>query len=250
VCPLRELGLIYRRRSQKALRQQDCCKSTTAGGALKFSSADCGRRSLIPQEYSWGSLVISLEGLCKLFTYLAVYPAFIDILRAFGEKTNFEDETYSGFRFQPNTPTGASGTCSHISHKCGPRVLRFWVETSYLVKHVEEHGRKGPSNPWSVRQMGVYHKANPSAGNIFVILNPSKSFLRRLKQAQQGAGLPGPWELHLMILACAMEKWRWYLSDLERECASMVRSSIYLDIYTESLTNLPPENKSSTVQHS
>lgn len=116
------------------------------------------------------------------------------------------------------TPVQAKGT-------------KIWVETSYLIKHVEEHGRKGPSNPWSVRQMGVYHKANPSAGNIFVILNPSKSFLRRLRQAQQGAGLPGPWELHLMILACAMEKWRWYLSDLERECASMVRSSIYLDIY-------------------
>jgi hypothetical protein len=98
--------------------------------------------------------------------------------------------------------------------------------------------------------MGVYHKTNPSAGNIFVILNPSKSFQRRLKQAQQGAGLPGPWELHLMILACAMEKWRWYLSDLERECTSMVRFIDLFGYIPESLTDLPPENKSSTVQHS
>ena len=58
--------------------------------------------SLIPQQYSWGKLVISYEAICMLLTHLKVFPAIIDMLRAFGEKIGHADESYSEFSFQEN----------------------------------------------------------------------------------------------------------------------------------------------------
>ena len=58
--------------------------------------------SFIPQQYSWGRLLISYEATCKLLTYLQVFPAFIDTLRAFGERTGFEEDTHSEIAFEGN----------------------------------------------------------------------------------------------------------------------------------------------------
>ena len=58
--------------------------------------------SFIPQQYSWGRLLISYEATCKLLTYLQVFPAFIDTLRAFGERTGFQEDTHSEIVFQGN----------------------------------------------------------------------------------------------------------------------------------------------------
>lgn len=96
------------------------------------------------------------------------------------------------------------------------------LDVSYLVKHAEEHGRSEQENPWSVRQMGVYHQMNAESGDIFIILNPSKTFQRRLKRMQQGKKPTAFWDLHMMLLTCAMEKWRWCATDAERRYVSMV----------------------------
>lgn len=58
--------------------------------------------SFIPQQYSWGRFLISYEATCKLLTYLQVFPAFINILRAFGERAGFDDESHSEISFQEN----------------------------------------------------------------------------------------------------------------------------------------------------
>ena len=63
--------------------------------------------SFIPQQYSWGRLLISYEATCMLLTYLQVFPAFIDTLRAFGERTGFEEDTHSEIVFQGSE--GSSG---------------------------------------------------------------------------------------------------------------------------------------------
>jgi hypothetical protein len=65
--------------------------------------------SLLPQEYSWGSLVISFEGIRKLLSSLAIHPSFIDVLRTFGEKTNFEDDSCESFHFHHAPVTGSHG---------------------------------------------------------------------------------------------------------------------------------------------
>ena len=65
--------------------------------------------SLLPQQSSWGCLLITLEATCKLLTSLAVHPAFIDVLRAFGQKTDFEDDSVSGFHFQMSADSEGYG---------------------------------------------------------------------------------------------------------------------------------------------
>ena len=96
------------------------------------------------------------------------------------------------------------------------------ADMTYLVKHVEKHGRNELQDPWSVRQMGIYHKSEPDRGDVFVIVNPSIPFQRRLKQIKMGAEPLRAWEPHMAFLSCAMEKWRWYVTDVEREYTCMV----------------------------
>lgn len=97
------------------------------------------------------------------------------------------------------------------------------IETVYLIKHVERHDRQEPENPWSFRQMGVYHKADNKNGDTFLILNPSKSYRRRLKHVSKSSVL-GPWEIHMMLLKSAMQNWRWCITSLEKDYETMVRS--------------------------
>ncbi|MCJ1423434.1 hypothetical protein MMC29_001317 [Sticta canariensis] len=155
--------------------------------------------SFIPQQYSWGRLLISHEATCKLLTYLQVFPAFIDTLRAFGERTGFEEDTHSEIAFQGNESSS---------------------ESVYLIKHAERHGRKELKNPWSIRQMGVYHKVDNKNGDTFLILNPSNSYRRRLKRVPKSSVLE-PWEIHMMLLTSAMQNWRGCITSLERDYETM-----------------------------
>ena len=110
---------------------------------------------------------------------------------------------------------------SYIAHAFVKQTDRR-VETTYLVKHVEEHGRLESKEPWSIRQMGVYHKSDGSSGDVFVIINPSLPFRRRLKYVRENGSRPSIRALHAMILSCAMENWRLYISDLEKRYLQMV----------------------------
>lgn len=69
---------------------------------LDASKSKTWVNSFIPQQYSWGRFLISYEATCKLLTYLQVFPAFINILRAFGERAGFDDESHSEISFQEN----------------------------------------------------------------------------------------------------------------------------------------------------
>lgn len=167
-----------------------------------FSDTSFTRLILIPQQSSWGRLVIDEYSVRKILTCLNVFPPFIDVIRTFGEKTGFEDDSYGGLRFRSDYQNGVQ-------------------EIAYLVKHVEEHGRSELSNPWSIRQMGVYHKKGGPSGDVFIIINPSLPFRQRLKDVKHAQRTPSPGEIHLMIQSCTMEKWRWYISNLEKKYLDM-----------------------------
>ncbi|KAI9709139.1 MAG: hypothetical protein M1820_003586 [Bogoriella megaspora] len=151
------------------------------------------RLILIPQQFSWGHLVIDECSMRKLLTRFDVFPPFIDTMRAFGQRTGYEDESYSNVNF------------------------RSGHEITYLVKHVEKHGREEKEDPWSVRQMGVYHKHEEESGDVIIIVNPSYSFQRRIKKLKQPKKALSLDEIHLAILSCSMENWKWYISDLEKK---------------------------------
>ena len=96
------------------------------------------------------------------------------------------------------------------------------LETLYLIKHVERHGREERDNPWSIRQMGTYHKADKVIGDVFVIFNPSRTFQRRLKVVKTQNILPQVEEIHLALLTSVAANWRWYITDLERTYEAIV----------------------------
>ena len=70
--------------------------------------------------------------------------------------------------------------------------------------------------------MGVYHKKGGPSGDIFIVINASFPFRQRLKAVKHAQRTPSPGEIHLMIQSCTMEKWRWYISDLEKKYLDMV----------------------------
>lgn len=95
------------------------------------------------------------------------------------------------------------------------------AETAYLIKQVERHGRE-EGNPWSIRQMGIYHRSDISSGDVFIIINPTTSLKQRLKQYRQIVSNTSTRALHTIILSCAMENWRFYITDLEKRYLEMV----------------------------
>ena len=49
------------------------------------------------------------ENLRKILSCFEVFPPFIDVLRAFGEKTTFEDDSYGEFCFHADTDSSLHG---------------------------------------------------------------------------------------------------------------------------------------------
>ena len=66
--------------------------------------------SLIPQQTSWGHLVIDESSVRKILSRFNVFPPFVDIIRTFGEKTGFEGESCGGFHFRNDRKAEAFGT--------------------------------------------------------------------------------------------------------------------------------------------
>jgi hypothetical protein len=98
------------------------------------------------------------------------------------------------------------------------------AELCYLVKNVEKHGRTDLDEPWSIRQLGVYHRHDSVEGSdTFIILNPVTSFQKRLKHAQKHCGaVPTPIDIHMLALSHATWQWRWYLAFWESRLNELV----------------------------
>lgn len=196
---------------------------TTRTECIK-TQLNSGVDSFIPQQYSWSRLLISYEAICKLLKYLQVFPAFINILRAFGERAGHEDDSHSEILVQENERSSGKLILILIMLELSSH-WRLWemIETLYLIKHVERHEREEPKNPWSLRQMGVYHRTDNETGDTFVILNPSHPFRRLLKHVSKLSLVSNPWKIHMILLTSAMRNWRWCITYLEGDYENMVR---------------------------
>ena len=76
--------------------------------------------------------------------------------------------------------------------------------------------------------MGVYHQRDVwSNADTFIILNPSKTFLQRLKDAQIVSGRLPTWrDIHILAASCATTPWRRYISYMESKLAQLVRKFV------------------------
>ncbi|KAF2474441.1 uncharacterized protein BDR25DRAFT_122021 [Lindgomyces ingoldianus] len=156
---------------------------------------------LIPQRYSWDYLTISENGLRQLLDFFGVFPAFIDVLCAFGKSTSETSDSLGGCYGHQQ---------GNVSELC------------YLAKNVEKHGREGSDEPWSIRQLGLYHRHEPE-NDTFIILNPMISFQQRLKDAQAKTGAAPTWrDIHMLAISHATWQWRWYLSFWETKLSQLV----------------------------
>ncbi|KAF1839682.1 hypothetical protein BDW02DRAFT_563735 [Decorospora gaudefroyi] len=158
---------------------------------------------LVPQRFSWDRLTISENALRKLIHHLNIFPVFVDLVCAFGKLTSEASDSLGGcYSWQRD----------NVSEFC------------YLLKNVERHGREDSEEPWSIRQLGVYHQQDVANGNdTFIILNPVVSFQQRLKDARSKTGRQPTWQdLHILALSHSTWQWRWYLTFWESKLTELI----------------------------
>jgi hypothetical protein len=178
---------------------------------------------LIPQPSSIDHLVISETGFKKLVTFLGAFPAILDIVRAFGESPGEDQRSGGSFKDHSDTQKGIYGMVGSLP--MAKRFHEYWLmraESTFLLKHVERHEREEQSDPWSIRQMGIYFQANKSLGqSTFILINASKRVQQRMKAGSETAF--GAAEMHLLLLSTIMHGWREYLDYLEHRLDVVVR---------------------------
>jgi hypothetical protein len=161
-----------------------------------------------------------------LLSALQVFPAIVDVLRAFGQRTAAKDESYGAFYAQENPDESCKGKSNLISRSEKNRCQRRadFTECAYTIKYSEKHGRDEPLDPWSLRQMGIYHqRLGNNDSNVFIVLNPSRPFLKRIKKVVSCKSRVTPESVQMMALSAAMDNWRWYISDLEERYTTAVK---------------------------
>ncbi|CRG91396.1 hypothetical protein PISL3812_08444 [Talaromyces islandicus] len=163
---------------------------------LETYNFDGIRIFMVLQQSSWGPLTITSEAARKLFSSLAVFPEFLTILNTFGQRTCLESDNHGSFQTVSQTQPE--------SYEC-----------AYHLRHVEEHGREEErDNPWSIRQMGVYHKheTNPKS-HIFILVNPPKHLRTRLTGLLTKPNVNPSWiDIHMVFFSSLSRNWPSYVS--------------------------------------
>jgi hypothetical protein len=111
------------------------------------------------------------------------------------------------------------------------------AESTFLLKHVERHEREEQSDPWSIRQMGIYFREDRKLGqNTFILINASKRVQQRMKANSETA--LGAAEMHLLLLSTIMNGWREHLDYLEHRLDVVVSHRHTRQIAVKMLTTL------------
>jgi len=143
---------------------------------------------------------------------------FCPVLRSFGEA--------------PHLAEGSSSNCA-IEALNNSREYRI----SYQIRYREENFRGG-SNPWSLRQTGVYHH-HTDDHDLFILLNSTQDsafemrILQLLKQDTERTQLcQNLFRMHVLLFSTYMEQWRWYFRHLGAQFEKKVRRSATKSSYT------------------
>ncbi|KAH8592626.1 hypothetical protein B0O99DRAFT_653773 [Bisporella sp. PMI_857] len=139
----------------------------------------------------------------SILTHHNVGSQFLDLLLSFagGKK---ESEAGPGSMILKHHPDGS-------------------YEMQYRYSYVEEVA--GSSNPWAIRQTGIYHRYVPNGlGNLWIFLHPrqNSTLQKRLEDAalvwEQTKSSRKHWEdVHVLVLSSYFGDWRWYLRSLSAE---------------------------------
>ena len=100
----------------------------------------------------------------------------------------------------------------------------------YTLKHVERNNRPQGNN-WSTRQTIVYHQKTGEVNGteIWIFLHPKPESVFHKRIMNGVSDVHKAWQLfsrplnvHLLLLSCYIENWRWYLAQLSETFADAV----------------------------
>ncbi|KIY00206.1 uncharacterized protein Z520_03891 [Fonsecaea multimorphosa CBS 102226] len=156
---------------------------------------------IISQEYSWGRLRFTPEAFQKLMCSLEIFSPFLDVVCAFGVKSSDDERLIHGFRSD-----ALWEGCLNRPH-----------EICYNILYMEKHDRE-LRDPWSLRQMGVYHQlGTPVRDPRWIILNATRDVLSRLELLLQAGSHQCQMALHCEFLSMLSSNWILYLEYLNSE---------------------------------
>ncbi|EPS37252.1 hypothetical protein H072_9064 [Dactylellina haptotyla CBS 200.50] len=156
---------------------------------------------VIPQEHSWSRLKITEAAFGSLVGFIDVFPQFLDLVSAFGTKTSEDERLVHGWR-----SCSEQQTCLQKQH-----------ELCYNIQYVEKHGRK-LQDPWSVRQVGVYHQLCENVEQSrWLLLGPMQSLLSSLKNTIASEANSCYLTIHAALLLSTSTGWPEYIEYLKTE---------------------------------
>ncbi|PQE04902.1 cmgc cdk kinase protein [Rutstroemia sp. NJR-2017a BBW] len=201
-------------------------KEVSGGSQLQDlrETGDACQLVFVRQDRSWSRLNIELAHFQELVKLYDIFPPFWECVFTFGRKTRENELNFPRFK-----------TRSHLTLGTGPHQLE---ESAYVIRRVELNGR-GNSDPWSIRQTGVYHgiKTSTSATSQklrqmdlqskFLIIAPSKNAESKMAQHLEQAALSkssiSPWNIHRIIISDSLAGWQDYMASIEtRLCQQTV----------------------------
>ena len=110
--------------------------------------------------------------------------------------------------------TRRSRVCCCICIDLSNFLVNVAPESCFLLQHVEQHGREGQSDPWSIRQTGVYHRSDKALNqDTDLIVNPSDRLQERLKELKTSTSAAA--NVSLLLMSTTTRNWRPYLDYLE-----------------------------------
>ncbi|RYO26177.1 hypothetical protein AA0111_g8172 [Alternaria arborescens] len=180
----------------------------------------------IDQSYTWSRLCISEEYFRRLFTQMAVHPNFVDVVRLFCEKTGPVEEGFSSL-FMNMSEGDLSGNHSAPGRDCSYNI-------GYNIKYVAKHGRRYPTDPFSIREIGVYqHFSSSDQRCQWIFLQAPDHLKDRLRSNLQCFDDNPPMRQvlqHSMLLLEVSEDWREYLVYLEEEFSKIVDRGFFTNV--------------------
>ena len=185
--------------------------------------------SFIHQSSSWSRLEISAEAAKKLLTVHNVSPILLDAMYSFGAKVTGDDDPYFNLcycRRSNDSSAEVHGPYYGSSAALPLRLLSCLclTEICYILRSYETHGRTNLSNPYSLRQMAVYHKYYcNSQRSIWIIIQPFRGCKAALsRKFPRSTTLSSALSLHSCLIGPLLPNWRWYLNYNRRLITELV----------------------------
>ncbi|PWY96716.1 hypothetical protein BO94DRAFT_592680 [Aspergillus sclerotioniger CBS 115572] len=185
----------------------ECHISTKAKPHARIVSI-CSRSSITPLQITERAL----RWLMKLYE---IDADFFDIVVSFGDKPRNSDAGLGEMKVKQR----ADGS----------------YDMQYLLTHADEYKIHG-STKWTIRQIGVFHRYNPSGdGNIWIFLHAKPSSKLQLQlEARLSEYTSALWQdwfsLHSLVLSSYLVNWRWCIRGLGDQLENSANIALTRDL--------------------